>query len=71
MKETRVVQLALAYSPFDTRVFHRECRSLARAGYEVTLIALHDHDEMLDGVRIRAIPKSTSRIARMTLVETG
>ncbi len=66
MKKAKVVHLASAHSPFDTRVFHRECRSLARAGYEVTLIAPHDHDEMVDGVRIRAIPKSTSRIGRMT-----
>jgi glycosyltransferase involved in cell wall biosynthesis len=34
---------------------------LARAGYEVTLMAVHDRDEVKDGVRIQALPRVSRR----------
>ena len=36
--------LTPAHSPFDTRVFHKETKSLVKAGYDVTLIAQHDRE---------------------------
>jgi glycosyltransferase involved in cell wall biosynthesis len=48
------------------RIFHKECKSIARAGYDVTLIASHDRDETRDGIRLRAIPKQSGRLSRMT-----
>src|SRR5690606_2513909 len=51
----------------DTRVFYKECSSLAAAGYDVTLIINTDNgDEVRNGVRIRSLSKSTGgRFARM------
>lgn len=61
----RVCILTTVHRPFDARVFHKEAKSLAKAGYEVILIAQHDKDEVVDGVNITALPQSRSRLWRM------
>jgi len=64
----KVCILTSVHLPFDGRVFHKEARSLAKAGYDVTLIARHDKDEVVDGVRIVPLPEPKSRLQRMTKV---
>jgi glycosyltransferase involved in cell wall biosynthesis len=61
----KIVHLTTVHPPFDVRIFHKECKSIARAGYDVTLIACHEKDEMCDGVRIQAVPKTPGRLSRM------
>ncbi len=51
---------------YDSRVFHKQCKSLAQAGFDVTYIVPHDHDEVKEGVKIKAVPKPLGRVARMT-----
>ena len=53
----KVAILSSVHVALDNRVFYREARTLARAGYDVTLIAVHDRDEVRDGVRIRPLPR--------------
>lgn len=63
----KVVHLTSVHYAFDTRIYHKECKSLACAGYEVTLIAPHaasDHVE--GGVRLRGINPPRNRMERMT-----
>lgn len=56
-----------AHQATDVRILHKECRTLAEAGYEVTLVAPHDRNEVLLGTRIHSVPSATKRIQRMTL----
>lgn len=65
MTKVRVVHMASNHQPFDTRIFLKECRTLAQHGYDVTFVVPHTHDEVRDGVRIRAVPIPKTRRERM------
>ena len=56
----RVCFLTSVHPAFDTRIFYKEAKTLAAAGYDVTLVAQHDTDEVVDGIRIVALPKAKS-----------
>ncbi|MGE0824677.1 MAG: glycosyltransferase family 4 protein [Candidatus Binatia bacterium] len=47
------------------RIFVKECIALARAGYDVTLLAQHGHDEAIDGVTVRTHPQAKNRFGRV------
>jgi len=49
--------LSSVHIALDNRVFYREARSLHRAGYDVTLIAVHPQTETKYGVKIIGLPK--------------
>ena len=50
----------------DARIFYKECRSLARAGFQVTIVCPHSEDVIADQVHIKSVSKDTTRIGRMT-----
>lgn len=66
MQMLRIVHLTSVHSALDSRIFQKECRSLARAGFDVTVVGPHPMDTVEEKVRILAVKKHQSRIARMT-----
>lgn len=66
MKAIRIAHLTSVHPAFDVRIFHKECKSLARAGNMVGIIVAGDCNELVDGVRIASVPKSKGRLSRMT-----
>jgi glycosyltransferase involved in cell wall biosynthesis len=62
----KVCHLVSVHGRKDIRIFHKECRSLAAAGHEVTLIVADGKpDEVCDNVSIQSVKKFDSRIKRM------
>src|SRR5271163_2610143 len=66
MRRARVVHMTSVHGALDPRIFRKECRSLARAGFAVTIIGPHSGDVVADSVQIKAIKQAHSRLARMT-----
>lgn len=62
----KVVHLSSSHYAGDTRILHKECQSLANAGHDVTLVAQHDGDTIVGGVKIKALRQSKSRWKRWT-----
>ena len=62
-----VVHLTTVHDPFDSRIFHRECKTLTAAGYEVALLAPGGNDFTVDGIQVGSLPRCDYRILRMSL----
>jgi glycosyltransferase involved in cell wall biosynthesis len=54
------------HDAWDVRIFHKECRSLAHAGYEVIELTNEAADAVQDGVRIRGLGTCRNRLHRIT-----
>lgn len=62
----RIAHLTTAHPRFDVRIFHKECRSLARHGYQVDLyVADGLGDTQCDGVSIIDVGRHKGRVNRM------
>lgn len=68
IKRKKVCILTSVHPPFDGRIFHKEAKTLIKAGYDVILIAQHNKEEVVDDVRIVPLPKPRNRFERMTRV---
>lgn len=65
MHKNKVCILTTVHSAFDIRIYHKQAKTLARAGYDVTLITNHDRKEEVDGIKIIPLPKAKNRFERM------
>ncbi|WP_067841031.1 glycosyltransferase [Amphibacillus sediminis] len=64
----KVVHLTTVHHPLDTRIYYKECNSLARAGYEVYLVAPNRGrlaDGSSDNITIVPIKHRKNRVLRM------
>lgn len=64
MGKHKVCILTSVHQATDVRIFHKQAKSLAKAGYDVVLIGQHDKDETIDDVKIIALSKPKSRLMR-------
>jgi len=56
------------HPPYDTRIFHKECKTLVNAGYGVTLLVPHNQSEFVDGVKIVPLPIYRKRLAKFVFL---
>jgi len=64
----KICHLTSVHPRYDTRIFYKECRFLAKSGYTVCLIVADGKgDEIIDGIIIYDVGKSKGRIQRMLL----
>jgi len=61
----KVCILTTVHQVFDVRIFYKQAKTLVQAGYKVTLIAQHNKNEVIDGVRIIALHKPKNRFMRI------
>lgn len=66
-RSLKVAHLSSHHERQDNRIFHRECRTLADAGHDVSLVIRGEHDETIGGVKILAVARPRSRLERVTL----
>lgn len=52
----RICHITTVHPAKDTRIFHKECVSLAAAGFEVYLIVINGKSELANGVNIVGVP---------------
>ncbi len=62
-----IVHLTTVHKPRDNRVFHKECKALADAGYRVTLVATDAGTKPVEGVEMYHLPSPGGRLKRLTL----
>jgi len=63
----KVVHITTVHNPFDTRIFEKMCKSAVEAGWDVTLVAGHDRNEIVDGVKVISFPRQPNRLRRLLL----
>ncbi|MEZ5339053.1 MAG: glycosyltransferase [bacterium] len=62
----KAIHVTSVHRLHDNRIFHKQCASLRDNGWEVVLVAQHDRDESISGIRVRALPRPANRMERMT-----
>ena len=62
--KNKICILTTAHEALDVRIFYKECRSLAQAGYRVYLIAGNEKDEFISGINIVSLRTGGGRAYR-------
>lgn len=57
----RVTHIAIVHRPLDPRIFRKECRALAAAGYEVHLVVPGPPADEVDGVQFHSVADDPAR----------
>lgn len=62
----KVCILTLVHPPLDTRIFHKEAKSLNKAGYDVAIISQIERNQIVDNIKLISFTKPKNRFQRMT-----
>ena len=61
-----IAHLTSVHHRFDTRIFIKECQTLAKAGYDVSLVVADNHgDDIQSGIRIYDVGTTSNRLHRI------
>ena len=66
--QTKVFHITTIHPYNDPRIFHKECKSLADAGYEVTLLAPVGSDFTEASIKVRALGTTGRRSRRLMIM---
>ena len=64
-KKKGICMLSTVHLALDDRIFHKEAKSLAQAGYDVKVIGQHPTAENVDGITIIVLSQPSNRLQRM------
>ena len=63
----KIAHLSVVHRVYDTRIYHKECKSLSKVGQEVFLVIPHDKEEISEGVNIIPLKQFKKTIYRTYL----
>jgi glycosyltransferase involved in cell wall biosynthesis len=63
--KSKIAHLASNHLPFDTRIFLKECTTLAASGYDVVFIVPHEQSEVVNNIYIHAVKSPQNRKERL------
>jgi glycosyltransferase involved in cell wall biosynthesis len=68
----RICHLTTVHKRYDTRIFQKQCQSLAKFGYDVTLLCADNlENEQRNGVKIESVSLRSSNIIYRILIAPG
>ncbi len=59
--KSKVCILTSSHRTNDARIFHKEAKSIAGAGYDIAIIAPHPADDVIDDIRIKSVPTQAAK----------
>ncbi len=70
-RQVRIRHLTSVHRVDDTRILHKECKSLAASGHDVALIVGRDYAGTVEGVRVVGVGTPRNRFDRMARTAWG
>lgn len=65
MNKSKICIMTTVHQSLNGRIFHKQAKSLAGAGYDVVIIGPHHTNETINNIRIVALGETKNRIKRM------
>src|SRR5690554_5429798 len=66
-QRSKVCILSSVHNLFDTRIFHKQAKSLLKAGFKVSYVVQAEQHMIIDGISIIPLKKPKNRLWRMVL----